>query len=518
MTINLQNRRAPGPAQSASVQPLQRSVAALVVLSLLSSSCTKAVGPVVTDPASKAYVAEFRMAAATVKPTVVPTVSLLQPERAKSLKPGKKIVLLPPDSCDPQAIRHGTGNVQDMASTRCGSLMSDLELELGKQGYRIISWQTLRTSGDVSERYKAASRLGAEIIIEINQFSEGEIQNNERAVTEIRYGEMSPLGAPITALPNILPDETRLRCRSVALGIQQNALPVSAYEAVLSAKAVDPSSGDALWYYSNSQFVGVSSTDEGSVMRHYPAPLGEPPAVDLEYAPGAKNGLQSSGQMIGGLGALGFGFGLLGVALAEDQGLKSAATAGMVIGGLALVTGIALGIAGNVKMSAYNRRMTSGQLLRPYIGPEQVLCNAAAEAVPAQPGVPAGAALQPMSQTDVLQTVTSRREDREDPRRAEAIHAITVDFARQLSQVGEVQQQPSAYAAPPVQQQAAPLPQNNPAPQQGYAQPAQYPQANQYPQAAQYPQANQPQPAQYPQQNAQPAPAAPARSPMYDRK
>jgi hypothetical protein len=392
------------------------------------------------------------LSGATLQPSVEPAVTVFQPQRRSALAPGRKIVVLPPDSCDPSAIRHGTGSaVQDLASTRCGNLMSALEVELGQHGYKTLSWQTLRTGGNISDRYQAAAKLGAEIVIEIDQFGDGPLANNDRQVTAIQYGEMqagqsmySPVGVG---------DVTRMRCRAMASQIQAPGLSESAYEAVLSAKAVDPVTGDVLWYYRNAKFEGAAGSGEGSVVRTFPAPYTDPLPIELEYEPGETNGLQKAGGFVGILGVAPILGAVLVAAINSeepDPGAGDAAAALAVTGGLMIGAGILLGAIGNGRMDAYNEEVLARGAPRGYLPPDQVLCIASMQAS----GVPAGdvnhAAAPSVSSSDVLITETSRRAETEDPRRQKVIAAITKDFATQLtiSAIAEGAAPPAGAAIP----------------------------------------------------------------------
>ncbi len=83
-----------------------------------------------------------------------------------------------PDSCSNQTADTSSGNaasLQMIIKTRCGVEMAEIEKELSKAGYHVVSWTVLAhelVAKNQSSMKEIGLALNAEVIFQINSFEE----------------------------------------------------------------------------------------------------------------------------------------------------------------------------------------------------------------------------------------------------------------------------------------------------------------------------------------------------------
>lgn len=397
-----------------------RYTAAIVSLLLLSSACKGFVppAPAATAP-QKSYNAVFVKGHSEHKPQVESREEPLAPKVSQFLGTDRRVALLPPDQCEKKAMTEGaSAQLVDIARTDCGNFMSNLEIELARQGYTVISWQRLRTGRSVADSFEAAKTLGADVVVEIDQLSVGTPQSNSQTITNIAFTESNPDGSQ--EKPVGVSTATQQQCLNLGHSIATN-VKASGTEAVMAAKAVDIKSGTAVWYYSHSEFVDAEDKKTTYERRIFPV-QGVSTAPTYDYKPGGLNGLQQAASWVAVGGILTTGLGIL-IPVASDNPVT--VNVPIVLGGVALVSSIVLAIVGNVRMRSYEGRAVQQVVNVTYPPADGILCNGPGVSPVAPP--PAVPIAYPQTAAAV-QNVTTVTHATYDPAR-KAIEQLSNHFA-----------------------------------------------------------------------------------------
>ena len=101
------------------------------------------------------------------------------------------IAFFPPDACrDVKAAGAGSEEVSNVLRLSCGVLMSELEAEASRQGFSVVSWQTLR--GGVGRPIEYARENKVDILFEINELSLDIPPQDLYAFSDMSFFERDP--------------------------------------------------------------------------------------------------------------------------------------------------------------------------------------------------------------------------------------------------------------------------------------------------------------------------------------
>jgi hypothetical protein len=235
----------------------------------------------------------------------------------RELARGTTVAFFPPDAClDRRSAPTGTERDERVLRLQCGTVMTDLEKAAIAAGFEVVSWQSLRGSGQPIEY---AKQKNVDLLFEINELDTVDVRDRDDQ-QQLIFFEHRGRGddAPIAVGPGVAE-----RCRRATADPTMSIVGLSAS---MDVKMVGVSTGRVLWSYRNTRGKDVA---RAAGVRYYPA---EKPRRTWAWVALA----------IGGA-----------VLLASTQGQPDAAAPGAVIAGIGVL----------------------GLVLRSHESPEEVLCN-----------------------------------------------------------------------------------------------------------------------------------------------
>lgn len=221
---------------------------ALAAMTSLTIGCGAPMQPVVYPTAPPIYYGvSFETERATVGGVLPRTSDVLAKDAKELLKPGRTVAFLPPDSCLPTSVApSGATQGPSTIVMMCGALLASLEAEVAKAGYSVVSWQAIKAGGPVASQERAKS-LGVNVLFEVNELFPSEREAGALQVSKLQFsredgpGQSTPVMAPSRA--------TAEQCAKQITGLG----PKGEVEhlSTVNLKAVDVTSGRALWLYQN---------------------------------------------------------------------------------------------------------------------------------------------------------------------------------------------------------------------------------------------------------------------------
>lgn len=384
--------------------------------------------PARSAPPPKTYAVQLELAAEEYVPGLPDRSDALSGNVKAVLQKGKRVGILPPDSC--LTTKAGVSADQsDLIRMDCGVLMSSLEVRLAQAGYQVVSWQVLKPIPGQSGIDRARAQ-NLDVLFEIDQFSAGKIEKDSELSVKLHYLEMvGGAPQPIEATPQV-----REQCRAVARAAAsqaRRAMQGDRFEGVLSAKAVDVSSGTAVWYYQKSiaDLNDKASHRSATILYDAPGHLPSAPPVKPEDQ---TNTMQLLGIIFTPLGG---GVAGAGVAFTQLDSLEDAGM-GMIIGGLASAgLGVLFITLGDAQMRRDNEKRRS-EVGPPATYPSagEVICR-----TPGRPLAPPSAAPQQTfggaDSSDEYVERSGPARDTEAKRRSKITERIADDFASSLQRL-----------------------------------------------------------------------------------
>jgi hypothetical protein len=352
---------------------LDVKLSALVGAALLAGCTAPVQAPPAAPPSPKQYMLRLDVSREEYAPTLPDRSDPLVPNVATLLTRGRRVGILPPDRC--LTTQAGVAaNQAHLMRMECGVLISSLEVRLAQTGYQVVSWQVLKPAAGQSGIDRARDQK-LDILFEIDQFSAGSLERMSDVSVKPSYFALERGGeVPLEVSP-----ETRKRCRGIAkqAAVQARAsMHGDLFEGVLSAKAVEVSTGTAVWYYQKSL---VDRADESSsraaglvfdAQGHYPPR----PPVSEGY-----NGLQSAGGVLFGLGLAAATIGTVVNSTSSTTKTEETGSTVQLAGLAGVASGVVMLIVGNGKMGRDNkaRAAEASQQAPTFQKPSDVVCATA---------------------------------------------------------------------------------------------------------------------------------------------
>lgn len=218
--------------------------------------CKKAETPEAPDV--EYILAEARFGAALGKPREVEINQTPTYEAAR--ESFKSAAIRPPDNCLTETASEVKGEARQpskqLASQRCGVWLSEIEKSLAKNGFRVVSWDALRTIEE-NERvppYKAAKKLGADILFLFNSLEISPVEAGGESAYRIEYATSNAKGEKGPPKPMTETERSQLKdaviARSRLSAPDGSSLIVAG---VLDATAIQTANGESIWFYRNTE-------------------------------------------------------------------------------------------------------------------------------------------------------------------------------------------------------------------------------------------------------------------------
>ncbi len=219
-----------------------RNLVAMVLAAVVLAACYE--GPVYTYyRVSSRYMASAQGEQA---PEIIPT-----PAYSQLTGSARTVAVRAPDRCSNATTNQATGNAASAGTilqTNCGVEMGEIERALTRAGYNVISWNVVdREMAGNNSPVDAASKLGAQVLFQINSLENSRKTLGQDALWERSYYLSSPsgdVGQPLS----LAPDQRNLVAKNYLATIEAQSIP-RAYAVTLDAVAVWVRTGQSIWYY-----------------------------------------------------------------------------------------------------------------------------------------------------------------------------------------------------------------------------------------------------------------------------
>jgi hypothetical protein len=158
-----------------------------------------------------------------------------------------------PDSCSNQTADTSSGNaasLQMIIKTRCGVEMAEIEKELSKAGYHVVSWTVLAhelLAKSQSSMKEIGQTLNADVIFQINSFEESVDKVGTDGRWERKVYLSNPAGNRLEEAP--LEQEDRGKLTKKFLESRESGLDLRRLAITIDASAVEVKTGESIWYY-----------------------------------------------------------------------------------------------------------------------------------------------------------------------------------------------------------------------------------------------------------------------------
>ncbi|MGE0669064.1 MAG: hypothetical protein AB7O49_21130 [Sphingomonadales bacterium] len=179
-------------------------------------------------------------------PEIIPT-----PAYSQLAGSARTVAVRAPDRCSNSTANQATGNAASAGTilqTNCGVEMGEIERALTLAGYNVISWNVLdREMAGNNSPVDTASRLGAQVLFQINSLENSRKTLGQDALWERSYFQSNPSGAVGQPL-SLAPAQRSLVAKNYLTDIEARSIP-RAYAVTLDAVAVWVRTGQSIWYY-----------------------------------------------------------------------------------------------------------------------------------------------------------------------------------------------------------------------------------------------------------------------------
>jgi hypothetical protein len=341
---------------------------------MVASGCSHS--PVVYPAAPPIYYGvSFETARSTTGGVVPRRSDVLAKDARTLLKLGQTVAFLPPDSCITTSVApSGASQGSNAILMECGALLASLEAEVAKAGYSVVSWQAIKAAGSVASQERAKS-LGVNVLFEVNQLSPATRVAGALKVSNLRFSRED---GPDQAVPMAVSSVVANRCARQITGLHRSRVKDVEYLSTVNLKAVDVSSGRALWLYQNTvvEVTGENATKQRTLNFRADGIRPLPPSVE----PSALSIVGTVGVVFGSIALL-----VAGTLAAVKKGEPGK----VAVGGT-------LGVAASVGMMMLGHKLSTPDRTVPpatYPDKDQVLCVTAPDLNPwgrldTSPGAP----------------------------------------------------------------------------------------------------------------------------------
>lgn len=162
------------------------------------------------------------------------------------------VALSAPDQCADRSSAEATGHARStgrLLQTTCGVEMAELERELVKAGYRVISWSALRQVVSVKKQVtalEAAQRLKADVLFQVNSLERSVLKPGQQQKWRRTFYESDPTG---TKGPVAHVSEERAVALERGVVSQEPVIPAERVSVTVDLTAVLVDSGETIWFY-----------------------------------------------------------------------------------------------------------------------------------------------------------------------------------------------------------------------------------------------------------------------------
>jgi hypothetical protein len=154
-----------------------------------------------------------------------------------------------------------SGGSTALATQKCGVWLSEIEKSLVKNGFRVVSWDALRTIEE-NERvppYKAAKKLGADVLFLFNSLEISPVSAGGESAYRIEYAASNAKGERGAPFPMTATERSQLHQAVVARSVTNTPSGSSLIVAgILDATAIQTSNGESIWFYRNTEVKTLS--------------------------------------------------------------------------------------------------------------------------------------------------------------------------------------------------------------------------------------------------------------------
>jgi hypothetical protein len=180
-----------------------------------------------------------------------------------------KVALLAPDGCGDQSASEQRGAVAAVGTLvriHCGIEMALVERELTLAGFEVYSWRAVddmvKHEPDMTPS-KAAHRLGADLIFEINSLERSVGTVNQDARWERRFFESSE--SAMRGGPAMVSSDRAQMFEQLAKSTEKDLLAVHHPAVTIDVTVVSVATGQPIWFYHWSKLEDVSSATNASL-------------------------------------------------------------------------------------------------------------------------------------------------------------------------------------------------------------------------------------------------------------
>ncbi|ANQ21048.1 hypothetical protein BA893_04975 [Vibrio natriegens] len=179
------------------------------------------------------------------------------------------IAVKAPDRCISETETQSTGRATSASTvmkTECGVEMAQIERELAKAGYSVISWKILQNQMTASSTHlEAANSLGADALFQINSLERTTSAKGQDARWDRRYFKSDAKG--IKGVPASVKEDTANRLNTIASYEEKVLVPSSdALSATINANVTLVKNARNIWFYDWSHQEAIA---EDGVIEHY---------------------------------------------------------------------------------------------------------------------------------------------------------------------------------------------------------------------------------------------------------
>lgn len=214
-------------------------------------------------PKTKYLLAEARFGSALGTPREVEINQT--PTYHKARESLTSAAIRPPDSCLTQTASEVKGEANNsatvLATQKCGVWLSEVERSLVKNGFRVVSWDALRTIEE-NERvppYKAAKKLGADVLFLFNSLEVSSVSAGGESAYRVEYFASDAQGH--RGAPLAMTESERAQLRNAVIARSKANTPDGSLlflAGTLDATAIQTENGESIWFYRNTAIKTLS--------------------------------------------------------------------------------------------------------------------------------------------------------------------------------------------------------------------------------------------------------------------
>lgn len=263
MSTNHPDARRPNDPHSSETPMYPKLFFMLFALSLVCSSCTRALpvcdqAPEYKPPSYDYYRIDFAAESRILNGDQTAEINQT-PAYSRLIGNVQTVAIRAPNECLDTTAAKAEGRTSEsemILKSTCGIYLKEIERELTSVGYRVISWDVLDREEKTSSvsTYKAADRLGADAVFIVNSIETLIEQPDDKRTFRFRYffsNEEGDMLEPLSLTDSEQRKYAKLVFKRIPDALDQGE-KLQVLVASLDTTAVAVPSGESIWFYRRS--------------------------------------------------------------------------------------------------------------------------------------------------------------------------------------------------------------------------------------------------------------------------